>query len=123
MPKAKTTKPALKKPPETANRITANILKMINMQPNCSASRISNVGIWDEKNKTHRKSQTTKGVADVIACIRGRYVELEVKAGRDKPSVYQLQHQQEIQRAKGVYEFIYSTDQFEAWFTEFLKQT
>lgn len=123
MPKAKTTKPALKKPPETANRITANILKMINMQPNCSASRISNVGIWDAKNKTHRKSQTTKGVADVIACIRGRYVELEVKAGRDKPSVYQLQHQQEIQRAKGVYEFIYSTDQFEAWFTGFLKQT
>jgi hypothetical protein len=108
-------------PPETANKITANILRVINSQPNCSASRISNVGIWDDKKKVYRTSKSTKGIADVFACIRGRYVELEVKAGKDKPSSEQLAHQQEIRRAKGVYEFMHSTDQFTVWFTEFLK--
>jgi hypothetical protein len=58
-------------------------------------------------------------VADVVACINGRHVEIEVKAGSDKPRIEQLQRQQEIKRAGGVYEFIHSTDEFIRFFTEF----
>lgn len=105
---------------ETANRIKANITRIVNMQPGCIAVRINNVGIWDAEKKIYRKSQTAKGVADVFLCVRGLYCEIEVKAGKDKASVEQLQRQQEVRRAKGVYEFVGSTDEFVALFNKLL---
>lgn len=107
---------------ETANRITANILRVINMQPKCTAYRINNVGVWDEKKQVHRKGNTQKGIFDISATIRGRAVWIEVKAGRDKPSKEQLIFQQEQRLAGGIAEFMYSTDEFLTFFTELMKR-
>jgi len=112
----KTTKPKA----ETANRITANIMRVVNMYPKGNAARVNTVGIWDAAKGVYRRGNSTKGVADIVACINGRHVELEVKAGKDKPSLEQLQRQQEIRRAGGVYEFICSTDAFTSFFNEFI---
>lgn len=106
---------------ETANRITANIIRVINMQPGCVAHRINNVGVWDEAKQLYRKGNTQKGIFDISATIRGRAVWLEVKAGRDKPSQEQLIFQQEQRLAGGVAEFIYSTDEFLGWFKNYLQ--
>lgn len=96
---------------ETANRITANVIRIINMQPNCVAYRINNVGVWDEAKQVYRKGRK-KGIGDISACIRGRCVWIEVKAGNDKQSDDQKVFQFEIERAKGVYLLVKSTDEF-----------
>jgi hypothetical protein len=106
---------------ETANRITANIIRMINMQPGCVAYRVNNVGIWDEKKQIRRAGNTEKGLPDIWACMNGSFVVIEVKAGSDKMSVFQKMRQQEVEKAKGVFLEIRSTDQFQAWLTQFLK--
>lgn len=106
---------------ETANRMTANILRAINMQPGCVAYRINNVGVWDEQKGIYRKGNTQKGIADIAAVIRGKSVWIEVKAGRDKLSRDQIIFRQEIVGAGGIYFEARSTDAFLDFLTELLK--
>ncbi len=86
------------------------------------ATRINNAGIWDEKKQVRRTSTTTRGAADIFACLRGRYVEIEVKAGKDKMSAWQEARKQEVERAGGTYLVVRSTDEFLAWLPVFLKE-
>ena len=113
---------AAKQPKESANRITANIIRAINMQPACVAYRINNVGVWDAEKQVYRKGNTQKGIFDIAAIIKGRAVWLEIKAGRDKPSTDQLIFQQEIRGAGGIAEFVYSTDEGLKLITKLLTQ-
>lgn len=96
---------------ESANQITNNMIRAINMQPRCVAYRINNVGVWDAAKEVYRKGNTQKGIFDISAIILGRAVWIEIKAGRDKPSHDQLVFQQEVRGAGGVAEFVYSTDE------------
>ena len=110
-------KQAAKKPKgESANRITANILRVINSKPGCVAYRINNVGVWDAEKKIHRKGNTEKGLPDIVAVIAGRFAGIEVKAGKDKLSPDQLHRKFEIERAGGLYFEARSTDDFLKWF-------
>ena len=111
-----------KPPKETANSITANVVRAINMQPKCAAYRINNVGVWDEAKGIYRKGNTQKGIFDVAAVVKGRAAWFEIKAGRDKPSREQLIFQQEIRGAGGVAEFVYSTDEFLEVFKKLLSE-
>ena len=111
-----------KPPKETANRITANVVRAINMQPRCAAYRINNVGMWDEAKGIYRKGNTQKGIFDVSAIIKGRAAWFEIKAGRDKPSQDQLIFQQEVRSAGGIAEFVYSTDEFLTMFRKLLSE-
>lgn len=110
-----------KKKAETANQITRNILKTINFQPGCVAYRVNNVGVWDAEKQIHRKGNTEKGLPDIWACIRGKFVVVEVKAGKDKLSDDQKKRRFEIERAKGIYFEARSTDEFLAFFEKLLK--
>ena len=114
-------KPAEKKPVETANRITANIIRLINLQAGCVAYRINNVGVWDAAKQIHRKGATEKGIPDIIAIIRGQFWGIEVKAGRDKMSEDQLKRKFEILKAGGLFFEIRSTDEFVKIFEGFVK--
>lgn len=105
---------------ETANGITANVLRVINMQPRCVAYRINNVGVWDEAKQIHRRGNTQKGIFDVSATLRGKAAWFEIKSGRDKPSRDQLIFQAEQRGAGAIAEFVYSTDEFIALFTKIL---
>ena len=115
--------PAKKPKGETANRITANVVRIINAQPGGIAYRVNNTGIWDEAKQIFRKAHTEKGIPDVIGCYRNRSLWIEVKAGRDKLSEDQLMRKFEIERAGGLYFEARSTDSFQKWFTEILKTT
>ncbi|MBK8225399.1 MAG: VRR-NUC domain-containing protein [Candidatus Obscuribacter sp.] len=107
---------------ETANGITANIIRAVNMQPGCVAYRINNVGVWDESKQIHRRCNTEKGLPDVIASIRGRFVAIEVKAGKDRLSEDQKRRAFEIEKAGGVYFEARSTDSFLVFLTDILKK-
>ena len=114
-------KPNVKKPVETANRITANIIRLINLQSGCVAYRINNVGVWDAAKQIHRKGATEKGIPDIIAIIRGQFWGIEVKAGKDKMSEDQLKRKFEILNAGGIFFEIRSTDEFVKIFQGFVK--
>lgn len=111
--------------PETANRITANVIRIINSTPGCVAYRVNNVGVWDAAKQIHRKGNTEKGLPDIWACLRGRFVTIEVKAGRDKLSEDQEKRRFEIVRGGGTFLVAHSTDgfiiQFEALKADFKK--
>ena len=107
---------------ETANQITANLIRAINSQPHCVAYRINNTGIWDEAKQLFRKAHTEPGLPDIIVIAYGCFAGIEVKAGKDKQSDDQKHRQSEIERAKGVYFVAHSTDEGLARFSEFQKQ-
>ena len=101
-----------KEKPESANRITANVIKVINMQPGCYAFRVNNVGVWDAAKGIYRKGNTVQGISDVIACVRGRMVCIEVKAGKDRMSAGQLIFSECIRQSAGHYIIARTTDGF-----------
>ena len=112
-------KKAAKMPKETANGITAAIIRVVNMRPRCVAYRVNNVGVWDAAKGVHRGGNTEKGLPDIWLCMDGRFVVIEVKAGKDRQSEEQKHRQYEIERAGGVYLLIRSKDEFLKWFENY----
>lgn len=76
------------------------------------ADRINNGAVWDPRKHTFRKGGTRKGIADIIGIIKGRYLAIEVKYGKDRQSVDQKLIQQEIETAGGVYMIARDFDTF-----------
>jgi hypothetical protein len=60
------------------------------------------IGVQGGKVK-FRPSTTREGTADIISCIRGRYVAIEVKAGKDRQSKEQKQEEARVIAAGGEY--------------------
>lgn len=107
--------------PETANQITANIIRVVNFQPKCCAARVNTMGVFDVKEQKWKKTGSTNGVEDVICIVRGRYVGIEVKAGTDTQKPSQQVRQFEVERAGGIYFIARSTDHFLEFFTRILE--
>jgi hypothetical protein len=92
-----------------ANGLTNFICNYLNWMGH-RATRI-NVSGRKVKDKWIR-STTRKGTADISATINGKSVMIEIKIGRDKPSLEQLAEQIKERNAGGIYEFISSVDEF-----------
>lgn len=58
------------------------------------------------------RSSTRRGSADISATVKGKSVMIEIKVGRDKPSLEQLAEQMKERKAGGIYEFCSSVDEF-----------
>ena len=107
---------------ESANRITRNVLTVINGQPGCVAYRVNNVGVYDEAIGARRKGNTERGLPDVWACVLGRFLTIEVKAGKDELSEHQKMRKFEIEKAGGIFFVARSTDGFTDFFFNLLKK-
>lgn len=107
--------------PETANRITNNVIRVINMQPGCFAFRVNNVGVWDSGKGIYRKGNTMKGISDILACVKGRMFAIEVKAGKDVISFDQQKFMTLVTQSGGKTFVAHSTDGFIEWFTSVLE--
>ena len=102
-----------------ANELTRSIEAFIRYTGNY-ADRINNTGIYDPKTKKFRRSNTRRGIADVLATKRiehqGRFsvmtAAIERKYGNDKLSEYQLRIKDDIERAGGIYLVARTWDQF-----------
>lgn len=75
-----------------------------------NATQITTAG--RQINGVYIPTTTAKGTADVSATINGKSVKIEVKHVSDKPSAEQLKQQERERRSGGVYEFVYSIQQF-----------
>lgn len=58
------------------------------------------------------KGTTKRGTGDILACINGRMVFFEVKAGRDKASDKQLEQQRKVRASRGEYLFVRTAAEF-----------
>lgn len=69
-----------------------------------------------------RKSNTTKGSADISATIAGRSVKIEVKIGPDRQSEAQRRYQAAIERAGGLYFIAKDFTSFVEWYNTNFKR-
>ena len=60
--------------------------------------------------KTHGDRFSKVGTPDIIACIKGKFVAIEVKAENGKPSELQRYHIQQINNAGGYGVILYPKD-------------
>ena len=60
--------------------------------------------------KTHGDRFSKIGTPDIIACVNGYFVAVEVKAENGKPSQLQLHHIEQIKKAGGVAYILYPKD-------------
>lgn len=71
---------------------------------------LSDQGVWHVKYFANR--MTKIGIPDILACVNGYFVAIEVKAPRGKPSELQLWNRDKIRDARGIVIVLYP-DQFE----------
>ena len=60
--------------------------------------------------KTHGDRFSKVGTPDILACVNGHFVAVEVKAENGKPSELQLYHIEQIQKAGGYAIILYPKD-------------
>lgn len=60
--------------------------------------------------KVHGEIFMRAGIPDIIACLKGRFIGLEVKDGNNTPSELQLAHGRKIKKAGGIFGVVYSVD-------------
>lgn len=71
---------------------------------------LNEVGAWHVKFFANR--MTKKGIPDLLACVNGYFLAIEVKAQNGKPSELQLWNVEKIKKAKGIAIVLYP-NQFE----------
>ena len=49
------------------------------------------------------KSKVRRGIGDIIACINGKFVMIEIKVGKDKQSEFQKSVEKDVKKAGGEY--------------------
>ena len=78
------------------------------------AARVNTTGVYDQRRGLWRTTSAQRGMADISAVINGRSVQLEIKAGNDRPRADQINVRMQVQAAGGVYEFVHN-------FTEYME--
>ena len=67
----------------------------------------------------------TAGIPDILICMEGRFIALELKVGKNKPTKIQDYHLRKIRKAGGYSQVIYTfeefKDEFDEGFTSFSK--
>ena len=64
--------------------------------------------------KEHGGQYGTAGIPDIIACYKGRFVALEAKAGKNKPTKLQAATIDKIRQAGGEAAVVYSIEDVKA---------
>lgn len=62
--------------------------------------------------KIHGSGVQKSGVPDILACINGKFVGIEVKQEKGKPSRLQIEHQRLIEESGGKSIIVYSYSDF-----------
>lgn len=108
-----------KKVIEDANTITDGLVSLINLSGNY-AGRINTTGIFDPVHNIWRKLKETElGKSDIIACIRGKFVAIEIKFGKDTQKRRQKSFEKRVLQAGGVYYQIHTWEEAEQWWADY----
>ncbi len=93
-------KPDLKD--KTAHQISQCVILYLEHLGGC-ATEIDNRGYFNPVTNKFQQSRTKNGVPDILACLKGKYLGVEIKAGNDRMRPEQLVFRDEILRAGGYF--------------------
>lgn len=68
--------------------------------------------------KEHGGQYGTAGIPDIIACYKGRFIALEAKVGKNKPTKLQAATIDKIRQAGGTAAVVYSVEDVKAVISE-----
>lgn len=102
---------------DTANELTKAILAHLKYTGNFGA-RVNTTGIYDSRTGKYRQTNATRGMADISAVIAGKPVQIEIKAGKDKPREEQKKVQAQYRAAGGMYEFVHNFPEYIALYKQ-----
>ena len=68
--------------------------------------------------KEHGGQYGTAGIPDIIVCHKGRFIALEAKVGKNKPTKLQAATIDQIKRAGGTAAVVYSVEDVKAVMSE-----
>ena len=68
--------------------------------------------------KEHGGQYGTAGIPDIIVCYHGKFIGLEAKVGRNKPTKLQEATIDQIRKAGGIAAVVYSIDDVKRIFAE-----
>jgi hypothetical protein len=105
---------------DSTNALTAAIMAYLKVRKAFSA-RVNVTGTYDPKIKRYRYSGSTKGLPDVSAIVKGRYVGIEIKYDKDSQSDRQKVIQMQIEEAGGLYYIAKDFESFYSWFNNEFK--
>lgn len=107
---------------DTANGLTRCVVDFVRFHGG-QAERINTTGVPEQRGGriVWRKSNTTKGSADISATITGRSVKIEIKVGADRQSEAQRRYQAAVERAGGLYFIAKDFTSFVEWYGETFK--
>lgn len=60
----------------------------------------------------HGSAFATRGVADILLCINGRFVAIELKVAPNKPTELQLSFLEKVENAKGSGHVAYTFEEY-----------
>jgi hypothetical protein len=89
-----------KKKQSPANSLTDAVISLIKLLGG-TAYRISSQGTYMAKIDLMVASTQKKGLPDVVAILKGQFIGIEVKIGKDRMSEHQLKRKEEIEKAGG----------------------
>lgn len=67
------------------------------------ASRIQSQGQYHPTRGRWIKSKVRRGIGDIIACVNGQFVMIEIKYGKDRQSPYQKEVEKDVKKSGGHY--------------------
>ena len=103
---------ATPKPKLSERELLRQVTDFLTVLPQCFAVSVNAMAAFAEhKGKRRRIQSVPPGTADVLCCIRGRWVSIECKAGRNKATAAQDAHQRAVQKAGGIALVVYSLGQ------------
>lgn len=68
--------------------------------------------------KVHGDIFMRAGIPDIICCLKGRFIGIEVKDGDNKPSSLQIAHGRQIKKAGGLFLVAYSVQEVKNFLSE-----
>lgn len=87
------------------------------------AFKVKTVGTYDQKLGRFRKPSAWYriGVSDIICCHKGRFIGLEVKTAKNKPSLHQELFMRDVNANGGAAIVVRSVEEVAKFFEETLK--
>lgn len=107
---------------DTANGLSEFIVNFINWNMKGNVTKIQTQGrfIQEKNSQGHKiegtgkwiKGTTKRGTADIIGSLNKITINIEVKIGKDRPSIFQLKMQQQKRLVGEIYEFVSTPEEF-----------
>lgn len=98
------------------------ILDWLVAQDKCFAVKLNNVGIYNKRKGCYMMPNNRhihRGLPDILGVFDGRFLAVEVKFGKNKPSEHQTRFIKRVQEANGVAFWCNSFSDFKYKFNEY----